>query len=73
MWTSAGLRATDLTATRSSPGPGFGVGRLRTSKGSPLAGVKAARWVVILDLLCRMRIYKCIRQRVLREDKLGLS
>lgn len=47
MMTSAGLRATDLTAMRSSSGPGFGVGRVSSSKGPPLAGEMAARWVVI--------------------------
>lgn len=53
---SAGLRVTVLTSTRRSPGPGFGAGRVWSSKGLPFARETAARWVVILDCLFKYRL-----------------
>lgn len=46
---SAGFKAIDLTAMRSSLGPGVGVGRVVRVKGEDLEGRRAARWVAIFS------------------------
>jgi hypothetical protein len=50
MMISAGLRAMDFTAMRSSPWPGLGVRRGRIVKGVSFSWAMAARWVGILAM-----------------------